>query len=1163
MTTQNPAVVPTLESVAAILSQLTTPDTAQVRQAEASLNHLLSQSTCITPLSQLLCSSPSPVLRHLSSVVLRRALPVHWGSLDNPTRSAIKAALLPRLSAEPDPSPRRGLIFLTAAICRVEDTLWPDLTSAAIQLNSADNPIHRAAAFSIFQSLSESVPLLVVPHIISLIPLYTAGLDDPHLSVRIAALHAYQASLTPCSVHEGPAFDALTELVPRVVAVATSHGDTRSDEFGRVTCTIFDVLTLVMEIPSAVKAKAYFQEAVQFALGIHVSKDVAYAARSSATEFLICSVQAKPKTLRKCGLIVTAVRSAVGVVFENGDFAGEAGGVEHEDDDADEEEVSVIQLALRLLDTLAARPEVSRLVFVEVMSIVARTFEQGEGDKNGKLAAGYRVMGAVCRGCSAEVTAHAREFVKRLVDGALDASAAYATRARALEALGLACEALDTDEMPDEVTAEVANASLSAVLMGMKHPQLFLKKHACMSLEPSITLFKENTALKSRVGDVIQALGGLGADATVEAVMAVGVLAEHATEAFASSEMYKDVIQGIIRLMSQTAEKDMLSRVAALEAAGAVVSACKDQSVIETLANHAINCLDVDDPGCKHATYSFFARMADSVGGSVVAVFGPRVLSAALQSMEREDVVFVPESDESGLTAGNPLAGDEEDDDPGRGSFQVRTAYLDEKMVATACVGAFASATATDAYVERVSAAEQIAKVVRDSFARSVEVVDEMSSYFHEDCRAAGHRAYSRMAGANHALLKKHPTLAFAGEDFVRDAFTKLVYGMQEDDDIWVVTNVLNSTSTFLGLVSADLVAEHKTAVLDAINLLISGDAACQLTAEDDSVDGIYAEDEESSGDEIGAMIEAVGDVIEAMAHSLRGYFAQDFPALLKHMMSNLYKEGGLPRNKGMVLGAVAAVLLFMNWDRCTEFTPPSPGSAEYELALTAADETAASLLPRALNAIQSNDSKTHQRNAVFLAGVIFSRARASNQEVWKLLPQALSLMQEILTAARQIDGALVDNAAGAVARVLTSAGCPKSMLGDHKVIMRTILNPVPLTDDPTENTTIARALVHIAQTHFEDLVAPAILQKVLSCMVSSALIYHEVQLQKERGVRHDVSDGDPNDKMTHFSKEEFYALVNIMCRIREKVGDEPFGKLGLTPQDGAVLGQILTANRV
>lgn len=1044
----------------------------------------------------------------------------------------------------------------------MEDILWPELSTAAIQLARSEDPVHRAAAFKVFQSLADAVPLKVVPHLPALIPVFIAGLDDPQLSVRIAALHAYEASASPASVHEGPAFDALAELVPRVVAVATSHTDNQSDDFGRVACAVFDVLTLIMEIPAGPRVKTYFQDAVRFALEVMVLPHAAHVARSAAVEFVVSTAQTKPKTLRKFGLAVLAVQSACGVVFDNAQYAGDADEFGHEEDDAEETEVGAIHMALRLLDALARRPEISKQVFVEVMAIVSKSFSNlksmEEGVRDARLAAGYRVIGAICRGCSAELTLHGEEVVKRLVDGAMDGKVASGTRARAMEALGMACEALDTDEMPDKVTADMANTALSAVLRGMRDSQLFVRKYACLALEPVMTMFKEDTnVLRERVSEVIQALGGLGADAAVEAVMAVGVLAEHATEAFASSEMYMDVIEGIIRLMSQTDEKELLARVAALEAAGALVSACKDQSVIESLASHAIKCLEVDDPTCKHATYSFFAKMADAVGGSVVAVFGVKVLTCAVQSMEREDVVFVPENNDEGQSIGNGIGGDVEEEDQGPGSFQVRTAYLDEKMVATACVGAFGSAVATDAYTERISASVETANAIRDLLARSIGLIDDLTSYFHEDVRAAAHRAYSRMAGANVALLAKHPALAFAGANFVREAFAKIVYGMQEDDDIWVVTNVLASTSTFLGLIAPDIVAEHKTAVLDGLHTLVAGEATCQLTADDDS-DGQHEDGDDASSDEIGSLIEAVGDVIEALAHSLRGYFAQDFPVLLKKMLECLYSKTGSSRNRAMVLGAVSGVLLFMNWNRCTEFNPPPLESVEFELALAASDDTAAILLPLALAAIQSSESKTLQRNAVFLTGVIFSIVRATKSEVWRLLPQALSLFQEILSSHKNVDGALVDNVAGAVARVAVSKGAPEGIFADHKVILQAILGPVPLKDDPTENTTIARALIHIAQSHFEDLIIEGILHSALSCLVSAALLYHEWQTQIERGIRHDVHEADPNDKMTQLDKQELWTLASLLCRLREKVGDEPFHKLGLSAEDAGILARIM-----
>lgn len=1158
-----PPPVPTADAVASVLQRLTTPDTVQLRRAERDLNTLLASPASLTPLSQVLSSHPSPPLRHLSSVVLRRTLPHHWPALDAPARAAVKAALLPRLSAEADAAPRRGVIALLAAICRVEDALWPDLTAAAMALASAPAAPLRAAAFAVFHALCDAIPLKLAPHLHPVVPLLSAGLCDADMTVRLAALHAYDAAVGPASVQEGPVFDALAVLVPSVVAVAASHQDTRSDDFARAACAVFDVLTLVMEIPAAPNAKAYFQDAVRFALRVLHASDAAATARSAANEFIIGAVQSKPKTLRKAGLALQAVQTACQIVYDNAAFVGAPHMFGHDDDDPDEEEVAAILLALRLLDTLARRPELSRLVFAEVMSFVSRIFDTSANthppERDAALAAAYRIIGAVCQGCSVEVTAHAQEVVKRLVDGALDATATFPTRARAIEALGLACEALDTDEMPDDVTAEVANAALSAILHGMRDAELFVRKHACMSLEAVITLFEDDTAaLRGRVAEVIQALGGLGADAAEAAVMAVGVLAEHATEAFSSSAMYKDVIEGIVRLMQQSAEKDQGARVAALEAAGALVTACKDQAVIERLASEAIACLDVEDPACKHATFSFFARMADSVGGSVVAVFGVQILTTAIHSMQREDVFFVPEDDEDeGRALGNGFGAQEEPEETGRGTYKVRTAYLYEKTVAAAVVGALASATATDTYIERISSSKAAGEEIRDLFSQSIKHVVELTSYFHEDVRAAAHRAYSRMAGANAVLQGRYPSLSFAGGEFAHQAFSSLVHGMREDDDVWVVTNVLGATSAFLALASPELLHQHKLELLEAIEMLIEGEAICQLTAEDDSADGDGV-DEDVDGDEVGALIEAVGEVIEAIAHSLRGYFAQDFPKLVNKMLEKLYSKAGSPRNRGTVLGSVTAVLLFLNWDRCTAFPPPAKGSADFELAQAVTDDTAARLLPVALTAIRSTDSKTLQRNAVFLTGVIFSKARASRSDVWSLLPDALRLFQEILASRKGVDGALVDNAAGAVARIMIARGAPAGAMGNRSAMLQAVLSTVPLKDDPSENTTVARTLVAVAQSHFEDLVQEALLQSVVSSLVSAALIYREAEIVKARGIRHDVSDTDPNDRMTSLSKEEMWSVVSVLNRIRETKGDAVFSKLGLSSEDEVALRDIL-----
>lgn len=91
-----------------------------------------------------------------------------------------------------------------------------------------------------------------------------------------------------------------------------------------------------------------------------------------------------------------------------------------------------------------------------------------------------------------EVTRRAKKVVTRLVEGALDMGVAYATRARATEAGGLAFEAPDTDEILDDFTKEVANTAFSAVLVSMRVCGLFLRKYVCKSFEATITILKDD-----------------------------------------------------------------------------------------------------------------------------------------------------------------------------------------------------------------------------------------------------------------------------------------------------------------------------------------------------------------------------------------------------------------------------------------------------------------------------------------------------------------------------------------------------------------------------------------------------------------------------------------------------------------------------------------------
>lgn len=1142
------------DAISHLLEQLTSPNPDNLRQLEAQLSKLLTRPTVLPPLLNLLCNHANPQTRHMAAILLRRTLKLHFPTLQPPQQQQFKAHLLARLPVEQHSACRRGLVALCTAVCRVEKALWPDLTATAAHMLQATDPTLRASAYSIFTSLCDSIPTQVVPHLPSIVSLVGTGLSDPHPSVRIAALYTYNAAAVPASTSPTlvSALDSLLALLPRVFAVALSCPDPHSDDYARVVCTVFEIITRFNEFGSGSNIKIYFEDSVRFAL--HVLTLVPNpAAISPANEFLVFAVTFKNRSLSEIGLTLNVVQAACSLVFNNSDRAA----APPEENEFDDDDLDPIILALRLLDALARCQDFSNIVFNHVMSTVTAIFESPPNPPHGPFAAAYRIIGAIADGCSVELTSHAKSIVDRLIAGAAHEGFPFTTRARALESLGLVCEALDTNEMPDDVTVHVANSALTAVIAGMRHPQIVVRKHSCMSLEPAITLFQDPDALRARVGEVIQALGGLGVEAAVEAVMAVGVLAEHASDAFAKSEMYKDVIEGTIRLMVQTADEDALTRAAALEAAGALVSACKDQSVIETLAAHAIHGLEAEDPSIKQATYSFFARMADTVGGSVVAVFGSKMLKSTIESMEREDIMYVCEEDEEdGPSLGNDANGEDEEENT-NGTFQVRTAYMDEKMVATACIGAFASACASNEYISRVSSSVDTANGIRELFSRCLKPVDDMASYFHEDVRASAYRAQCRLAAANVWLLKHHPSLAYAGQELSSENIGRLVFGMREDEDSWVVCNLLYSAAVLITNMPAELLNQHKDTVIEGLEVLIAGKATCQMSVDEETMDSRINRDFGDVGEETHGLNEAVGDVIEALAHTLRGYFARDFSRLLMNMLKGLYSYRSTSRSQAMVLGTVAGVLLFIGWDRCSEFNPPQKNSEEYEIALQTCDDIGALVLPNALGAMNSTDSITRQRNAMFLVGIVFSKTRSSKTEVWKRLPEALSAFQEVLVSGKCENRTILDNSAGAVARIMMAKGAPPGAIRDTKRMWQAVINCVPLRGDPTENTTIARYIAFLGKDHFEFLVDGTCVQNVISCIVSAVLVHRETK--KTSGVvKWTGSDVDPNDVMTCLSETDVCELVGLMDKIRHVVGESVFLKLGLSAEDEQSLGEII-----
>ena len=1095
---------PTTPELAVLLQSLTAPTPENASSVSQIVSAHL-QTPCVEQLSRILLTHPDAPVRNLAATLLRTHQTDHLEALPADALTNVTRTLLERLSCEPHTATRRAIIALFTTLSFTDQKLVLLLPPVVAALLSSPDPSFRAQAFLLPDVTPESLQ---------------KGLQDPEASVRHEALTAYaNATLLP-----NPGF---IQLLPSALKHATSTPVT-DDAFPRLNALLYEALANLLQAP---EFRPHFNDAFRHAVQTFAAGPV--DAAGPAVEFLVYACEKKPRTIKKAALHDIAITEACRILLTE-----PIDTLNSSEDEVGRE--SRIFLAMRVLDAIAMKPELSAAVFLQGYSTVVKSM----ADPDSRTLIGcFNIIAALSDGCSAEITSHAEDVVTRVLSLQFEDRMNADARAASLDALTSVTKSLDTDEMPDEVTARIAGASLASVVKGLRHQVLGVRRASCMSLESVLGLFR-NGELGGRAEEVVDALAALdGGSLAVEAVLAIGVLAENASEALVASPRFQVLLRRTVELMVSTASDDSLTTAAAYEAAGALVTVCKDVDVVNRLAGHAANGLDSDDPTVKQGALSFFAHLADSVGGSSVLVYGERVLKSVIESVEQQDMFVVPDEDGT-LT-------DMNGDDDGVRDAHVRTAYLDEKTVAVGCMGAFATAAASDEFVDKLSSLPGSGSTILALLGKSAELADILTSHFHSEIRAPAFRACCRLSSANMRMRRRKPNTGFCPVAYTDRVLSIILEGLRDDEDLWVVTDLANAFSIFLEDIPPDTIVGRKEDIIETLDLLILSKAECQTPDEDeDPQDGI-------GGDDVDSLMESMGDVIEALVRALRGHFAQHFTSLLEQILKTLYGPNASGRSRGMVLGTVAGVLLFMCWERCP-FPPPSMNDPAYEGALSASDELAAAAVPLALEAIRSADSRTLQRNAVFLLGVIFEHTRSSNTNVWARLPVALETLQQILLAGKSGNGALVDNAAGAISRIAIARGMPQETSYNRKTMLQAALGCVPLEDDPAENTTLARAIVQAADTGFEDFMLSEMALRVVSCLVTSVLMHVDTagNRGKSRWVR---SASDPNDEMVRLDDEECGKVMKILQRVRHVVGESVFAQLRLSDQDASVLAQAMS----
>jgi len=234
---------PTLEQFEALIQQLSSPDNAMRKNAEATFQEMKKSPLYLAPsLMKLIRGSQNEMIRSFCSVLLRRVIgrgtESVWGQLDQPTQTFLKTNLLEALRSEPIAPVRSKLGDCVAELAASIGGEWPELLPFLFQSTKSERESDREAALLIFSQLAPEIGEQLRAHFGLLRDVLSAGLNDQQsLKVRIAALTATANFLQ--YLNEPEERGQFQQLLPKMLECVSSALNAQQEDDARASLELF------------------------------------------------------------------------------------------------------------------------------------------------------------------------------------------------------------------------------------------------------------------------------------------------------------------------------------------------------------------------------------------------------------------------------------------------------------------------------------------------------------------------------------------------------------------------------------------------------------------------------------------------------------------------------------------------------------------------------------------------------------------------------------------------------------------------------------------------------------------------------------------------------------------------------------------------------------
>ena len=1050
----------TLKHLPELLRALLSNENESRNTAEATLKQLGKdhKGSYIAALLQHARADADASVRQLAAVVLKRRVLTHWSALPPDHQSEFKNVLLEGIVTEPVPVVRRSIADVVSKVAKATVPLgaWNELPEFLAQCSASPEEGHRVLSFVLFASLTETIVGTMTKHYATLGNLFTSGLGDSSLQVRVAALNAVLALAVNASGESKDETAILNSLVVPVLAVAKNALELGEEKDGALAFEVFD--ELVEQQPKALTG--HIELVVAFCLEVASSQDLDASTRRRALDVLSFLARHKPKALTKAKIIPSLIKAMCplcGEPKESELYGEDESDTSNNDTSTTEEELHVQTVAARLVDLLSLNAP-SKYVLPEVLAFASSAL--GDQTDSKKRHAGVAVLGIVAEGCAEGLEVLLPVITPAIINALLDESTNV--RSAAAFALGQLAEWVNGSiDLHNQVLPHVF-----AALQNERNPKCL--ERLMYVLDSWLERLEEDD-IAPYVQPTLQiayaAIDGEGTGhRTKEA--SLGAVAS-AAAAFGKGMLphLPSLLPRLEKCLFSVEDTDLKSRARALEVLGMLISG---NGGSQTMSEHipaamtaAAAGFDLEFTELREYGHGLFAETAEALGEGF-AQYLPMCIAKATESIEQDDGVAYDSEDDDGDDGSR----DSEDDDARGINYSVFSGVVEEKAAACRAVASYAHSCQAS-FLPHVQ--------------YFTETMSNMTDHMHDVVRAQAHAALARVA---QCALNASPSVGTPGVPDPSPVFTVVdaslnatFRALTEDDDrdavsaameaaAEVIKSVcerdgLNFSITGVSKTAANAPGvlrlhqqQHVAHLSEMCLAILEGSAVCQEDVHDDVDFGVEAndEDEESLEAELGVV------VLEGCAELL--------PKLVAVAGANV----GDSRTFDKHFKALSK--------RLHVTTPENQRSVSYatlvEMVKAAGVSSVISAMaPGALSGcvLELKNAQTTglKRNCAYCAGVLFELyASVIDVGLKEQLIQALCELLSVDSQGKQSekDPGVRDNAAGAVARVLcapTGAVARDPRLAP--LLLDSLLQSMPLTEDFEECAAVYGGAAEILQS--------------------------------------------------------------------------------------------------